>query len=67
MSIAGDELTATAEAWADKYDDGAFPKEELVKSFADGTAYEVVPDRAFGIIETPEQFATAATRWVWDD
>jgi hypothetical protein len=67
VPIAGDELTATAEAWADKYDDGAFPKEEMVKFFADGAAYEVVPDRAFGIIETPEQFATAATRWVWDD
>ncbi|MDW3220086.1 MAG: pyridoxamine 5'-phosphate oxidase family protein [Acidimicrobiales bacterium] len=29
-------------------------------------AYEVVPDRAFGIIETAEDFGPRATRWDWD-
>ena len=28
---------------------------------------EVVPERAFAVIEREEEFATRATRWVFDD
>ena len=27
--------------------------------------WDVTPHRAFGMIETPEKFSSAATRWVW--
>lgn len=54
-----------AEAWAEKYSDGTWKVSEMVEFFAENAAFEVEPDRAFGIIETPEQFSTAATRWTW--
>ena len=31
-----------------------------------GAAFEVIPERAFGMIETPEEFSKCATRWLWD-
>jgi len=66
MALEGPQLADMARAWADKYHDGTWPKSDMVTFVADNAAYEVIPDRAFGIIETPEQFSTAATRWVWD-
>ena len=66
VPVEGDDLTTMALAWADKYHDGTWPKSDMVTFVADNSAYEVIPERAFGIIETPEQFSTAATRWVWD-
>ncbi len=32
---------------------------------AETAFYRVTPERAFGIIETPEDFARRATRWRW--
>lgn len=66
IALAGDDLVEMATAWADKYHDGTSSKEEMISFAADNAAYAIVPERAFGIIETPEQFSTAATRWVWD-
>lgn len=63
--LAGEELDATATAWAAKYHDGTQTLDEMVGFFRESAAYEVVPERAFGIIETPDQFGSAATRWVW--
>jgi hypothetical protein len=36
--------------------------EEFLRAHA---AFTVTPERAFGMIETPEEFSTKATRWRW--
>lgn len=40
--------------------------DEMTEFLGKNATFEVVPDRAFGIIETAEDFAAAATKWVWD-
>lgn len=76
-ALAGDALDHMARAWAAKYadavgaatDDGTDTDagiEAAIEFVKSGAAYVVVPERAFGMIETPEQFSRAATRWVWD-
>ena len=32
-----------------------------------GASFQVTPERAFGIIERPEEFSQRATRWRWPD
>ena len=54
-----------AAAWAAKYEPDPAGQRGLVDAFIAGSAYEVVPERAFGLIETPEEFSRSATRWVW--
>jgi nitroimidazol reductase NimA-like FMN-containing flavoprotein (pyridoxamine 5'-phosphate oxidase superfamily) len=54
-----------AQAFAAKYEaepDARPAMAEFVKSNA---VYELAPARAFGIIETPEDFSNRATKWVW--
>lgn len=55
--------------WAAKYgtdDPDAGPTEEQLAEFmADVPLFVVEPERAFGIIERPEEFGPRATRWVW--
>jgi nitroimidazol reductase NimA-like FMN-containing flavoprotein (pyridoxamine 5'-phosphate oxidase superfamily) len=65
VTVDRDNLRTVAQAWADKYHDGTWPKADMIAFFVDNAVYEVIPERAFGIIETPEQFSSAATRWVW--
>lgn len=56
-----------AEAWAAKYHAETGQTMETMTDFVLGGAmFEVIPERAFGMIETPEDFTRAATRWVWD-
>lgn len=38
----------------------------MIEFLRGNATYEVTPDRAFGMIETPEEFGAAATRWSWD-
>ncbi|MDE0067235.1 MAG: pyridoxamine 5'-phosphate oxidase family protein [Acidimicrobiaceae bacterium] len=64
--VEGDEAEPLAVAWAEKYCDDNFSKEEMMKTVRGSTAFEVVPERAFGMIETPEEFSKCATRWLWD-
>ena len=46
--------------WPDESDHAA------MEAFLRGNAViEVVPDRAFGIIEREDEFGPKATRWVW--
>lgn len=40
-------------------------EEAMIEFLRGGAAFEVVPDRAFGMIETPEDFGPAATKWTW--
>lgn len=55
--------------WAAKYgtdDASQGPTEEQLGDFlADVTLFVVEPERAFSIIERPEEFGPRATRWVW--
>jgi hypothetical protein len=61
-------LRVMAQAWARKYGDepGMGGEAEMIEFLEQSSCYEVVPDRAFGMIETPEDFGPAATKWTWD-
>lgn len=61
-------LRPMAERWAAKYGDepDMGDNEEMIEFLRQNTAFEVVPERAFGMIETPEEFGPAATKWIWD-
>ena len=61
-------LRPMAERWAAKYGDepDMGDTEEMIEFLRQNTAFEVVPERAFGMIETPEEFGPAATKWIWD-
>ncbi len=63
------EIVDLVRRWAAKYgtddeDDGA-SEEQLAEFLADTAAFLVDPERAFGLIERPEDFGPRATRWVW--
>ena len=69
--IDGDEAVPMIEAWIDKYADEIEVVDDETRDQArgflrDGVMYEITPRRAIGMIERAEEFATAATRWVWD-
>ena len=64
--VEGDEAEPLAVAWAEKYCDDNFSKEDMMEAVYGGAAFEVIPERAFGMIETPEEFSKCATRWLWD-
>ncbi|MGI9596114.1 MAG: pyridoxamine 5'-phosphate oxidase family protein [Acidimicrobiales bacterium] len=51
--------------YARKYETDEAKQAELEAFLADTTGFRVVPERAFGIIERAEEFASRATRWVW--
>lgn len=70
VELEGEEIDHMARAWAAKYADliDAHTEEQIQEAieFVRGNAaYAVIPERAFGMIETPELFSKAATRWVW--
>lgn len=57
---------AAIDAYFAKYgEEMGTTKEELAAFHTENAAFEVVPRRAFGIIETPEDFGPRATRWRW--
>ena len=58
---------ARKDEWATRYLEKYRPIEpSLTREFiVGGFVAEVVPDRAFSVIETTEEFATRATRWVF--
>ncbi|MBP7930743.1 MAG: pyridoxamine 5'-phosphate oxidase family protein [Acidimicrobiia bacterium] len=53
------------DAWIAKYGDDTSEPEQLRDFLAGNTVIEVRPDRAFGVIERPEDFSRRATRWNW--
>lgn len=61
-----------AREWAVKYgddNDRDHPDQavaEMAQFFASNAAFQVRPTKAIGMIEREEEFATKATRWVWD-
>jgi hypothetical protein len=54
-----------ADAWAARYETDAAKRAELASFMMQGAFFEVTPVKAFGLIETEEQFSSSATRWVW--
>ncbi len=67
MPIAGDEADPMIQAWAEKYRSEIGDDVDATAEFMhQSSMWEIVPERAFGLIETPEQFSSAATRWAWD-
>lgn len=61
-------LTMAADYWAKYGEEPGMAEggEESMAEFLRGNAaFEVVPDRAFGMIETAEDFGPAATKWTW--
>jgi len=52
-------------AWAARYEDDPDKAKELASFMMEGAFFEVTPVKAFGLIESPEQFGSSATRWVF--
>lgn len=62
----GHDLTPHIAAFMAKYGDEMDMDDDGVAEFLTGNAsFEVIPDRAFGIIERPDDFSRRATRWRW--
>ena len=64
--LEGEAKEAMARAYAAKYVDRDHDRDDMVGFILANTCYEVGPDRAFGIVETEEDFSRSATKWVWD-
>jgi nitroimidazol reductase NimA-like FMN-containing flavoprotein (pyridoxamine 5'-phosphate oxidase superfamily) len=60
-----EERFAVAAVYAAKYEDDPEKRAEMVGFISSHAMYRLVPQRAFGIIEREEEFASKATRWVW--
>lgn len=48
-----------------KYESDPDKQAELTGFFTETPMYEVVPVKAFGVIERPDDFGRRATRWMW--
>ncbi len=58
-------VAAGIDAYAEKYWETEQERTDGKAFVASHALYELVPERAFGIIETEEDFARRATKWVW--
>jgi nitroimidazol reductase NimA-like FMN-containing flavoprotein (pyridoxamine 5'-phosphate oxidase superfamily) len=63
--LAADLVDPVAEQYATKYEPDPDKRAELATFVKSHEVWEIVPQRAFGIIEREEDFARRATRWVW--
>ena len=63
--LEADAVDRAVAAYSMKYADGPASHEEMAEFLLAHTLVEVAPDRAFGIIERADEFATRATRWQW--
>lgn len=63
-----DRVAAMGRAYQAKYagEEGFDDVDGVIAFLGQNAAYEVSPRRAFGVIETPEDFGPRATKWVWD-
>jgi nitroimidazol reductase NimA-like FMN-containing flavoprotein (pyridoxamine 5'-phosphate oxidase superfamily) len=66
-TLAADLVDPVAEHYATKYEPDPDKRAEMATFVKSHEVWEIVPQRAFGIIEREEDFATRATRWVWED
>jgi hypothetical protein len=49
-----------------KYEPDPVAAVEMAAFLRGNAFFQIVPERAFGIIERPDEFSARATRWVWD-
>lgn len=54
-----------AHFFGEKYGESSADRDRITEFFATSAMYQVVPVRAFGIIEREEEFSGSATRWVF--
>ena len=63
--ISGDEREPAIEAYVAKYEPDPVGRGVLADFLRDNAVFVLTPERAFGIVERPGEFAERATRWVW--
>jgi hypothetical protein len=63
--LAADLVDPMAEQYAAKYEPDPDKQAGMAAFVKSNAIWEIVPQRAFGIIEREEDFAQRATRWVW--
>jgi Pyridoxamine 5'-phosphate oxidase len=64
-SLAADLVDPMAERYATKYEPDPDKRAEMATFVKANAVWEIVPQRAFAVIEREEEFARRATRWVW--
>ena len=64
--LPADRQKAAAETYAAKYEPDPAKRADMVEFVTSHSMWEVVPQRAFAIIEREDEFAQRATRWVWE-
>lgn len=73
VSVEGRAVEVTGgdvERWIDDYfakygEEMGMEREAVAEFLTSNVSFEVVPERAFGIIERPDEFSQRATRWRW--
>jgi nitroimidazol reductase NimA-like FMN-containing flavoprotein (pyridoxamine 5'-phosphate oxidase superfamily) len=65
LSASDSDADAYVDAFARKYESDPDKQRELAAFVRTNAIFEVVPERAFGIIEREDEFSQRATRWVW--
>ncbi len=66
IEVSGGDLTTRVDAYFAKYgDEMDMARDKVAEFLTSNASFDVVADRAFGIIERPDDFARCATRWRW--
>jgi nitroimidazol reductase NimA-like FMN-containing flavoprotein (pyridoxamine 5'-phosphate oxidase superfamily) len=63
--IADADRDRMAAAFAAKYEEDPAARKAMADFVRSNAIFAMTPDRAFGIIETPDDFSRRATKWVW--
>ena len=62
----GGDIDEAIDAFFAKYgDEMGMPRDGVAEFLTSNASFEVTPERAFGIIERPDDFSQRATRWRW--
>lgn len=64
--VATSSIPDIIERLAFKYEPDPDKGMELIGFLLDTCGFRVRPERAFGMIERPEEFSARATKWVWE-
>ncbi len=63
--VSGEAREPAIAQYVAKYEQDPQKRTELGEFLRRNAVFEVTPERAFGIVERPDEFASRATRWVW--
>jgi nitroimidazol reductase NimA-like FMN-containing flavoprotein (pyridoxamine 5'-phosphate oxidase superfamily) len=64
-SVTAESVDAALDLYVDKYWETEQEKVDGKGFVSSHDVWELTPERAFGVIETEEDFACRATKWVW--